>query len=108
MSENTNEPDTPQKIWNDISDTGALLAKIDSFVERVNARKEMREKESARIQALIDAKAALLEEAVAALELVRRKWTFNNDQQPTHTWHSWADCIGPINSVLAKVREKGG
>ncbi len=30
---------------------------------------------------------------------------FSNDQQHTHTWHDWADCIGPIEAVLAKCKE---
>ena len=35
-----------------------------------------------------------------ALSLVQRRWTFDNNQQPTHTWHDWADCKAVIEAAL--------
>lgn len=91
--------DTPQKIWDDVAETGALIAKIGSFIERVAARKEMREKESARIQALIDAKATEHDELVALAQAVA-----DSAAAPIQ----WSCLITEARTVLAKVREKGG
>lgn len=38
-----------------------------------------------------------------ALYLVKRRWTFSEDQQPTHTWHDREDCMEVIRKALAKV-----
>jgi hypothetical protein len=35
-----------------------------------------------------------------ALRMVKARWTFNNHQMHTHTWHDWADCIVVIDAAL--------
>ncbi len=52
---------------------------------------------------MVGAMAQEIAELRNALRMVSERWTFNNVQQHTHTWHDWADCIGPIKSAL---REK--
>ena len=44
--------------------------------------------------------AAEVERLRAALLMVRRRWTFDKYQQPTHTWHDWADCKAVIEAAL--------
>lgn len=48
------------------------------------------------------ADAELVEAARKALEAVRERWTFDERQQHTHTWHDWADCKPLIDAALAK------
>jgi hypothetical protein len=43
----------------------------------------------------------------AALVMIRERWTFNNRQQHTHTWHDWADCIVKIEGALAEPKDGG-
>ena len=40
---------------------------------------------------------------VAACKMVLQRWTFNNYQSHTHTWHDMADCFQVINAALAKA-----
>jgi hypothetical protein len=49
---------------------------------------------------LSEADAHLLAFGRAALEAVRDRWTFTNDQCHTHTWHDWADCKPLIDAAL--------
>lgn len=42
-------------------------------------------------QSKIQALNRRLQAAEAALDFARARWTFNNSQEHTHTWHDWAD-----------------
>jgi hypothetical protein len=35
-----------------------------------------------------------------SLKLTKERWTFSSGQVHTHTWHDWADCIGPVTESL--------
>lgn len=37
-----------------------------------------------------------------ALSLVMKKWKFDNNQQPTHTWQDWADCQTAIRDAVGE------
>lgn len=39
----------------------------------------------------------------ALLRKVCKRWTFNNDQQHTHTWHDWAAVVPHIEAALAEA-----
>lgn len=43
-----------------------------------------------------------------ALRMVLDRWTFSNDQQHTHNWHDWADCMKVILLALSKATEAEG
>ncbi len=39
------------------------------------------------------------------LALVKQKWTFDNRQWHTHTWHDWADCYPGIKAALEALKK---
>ena len=41
-----------------------------------------------------------IEEMAYALSMVQMRWTFDNNQQHTHTWRDWADCQPAITKAL--------
>ncbi len=63
-------------------------------LEKRDAREELR-----RLALLTNAAPDLL----AALNMVLARWTFDNNQQHTHTWHDWADCAEVICAAIAKA-----
>lgn len=38
----------------------------------------------------------------AACRMVLNRWTFNNQQVHTHTWHDWADCKVAIEAAMGE------
>jgi alpha-D-ribose 1-methylphosphonate 5-phosphate C-P lyase len=40
---------------------------------------------------------------LAACQLVLSRWTFNDDQRHTHTWHDWADCKVVIEDAIKRA-----
>ncbi len=46
-----------------------------------------------------------IRELRAACEMVLERWSFNNDQRHTHTWHDREDCAKVIRDALAKYAE---
>jgi hypothetical protein len=46
-------------------------------------------------QAITD---AVAEEREAILAMVNERWSFNNDQQHTHSWHGKQDCLEAIRA----------
>lgn len=42
-------------------------------------------------------------ELLAALQLVLKRWTFNDNQQHTHNWHDWADCTVDVRRAIEKA-----
>lgn len=53
-------------------------------------------------------KAALADEMRAALEMVLKRWTFDNNQHHTHSWHDRTDCqmvIVPLLDRASKLAE---
>ena len=43
------------------------------------------------------------EALLAACKMVLRRWTFNNDQHHTHSWHDMADCAEVIRAAIASA-----
>lgn len=43
---------------------------------------------------------------LGACQMVLERWTFNNDQQHTHTWHDMQDCAEVIRAAMAKAEGK--
>ena len=71
----------------------ALSATVNTMQDRLDALRADR-----------DAGWAAAEALAGALEMVERRWTFNNDQHHTHNWHDWADCMELLRPALATYR----
>lgn len=55
--------------------------------------------ELASVKAQAD-RAAAMEKA---LKMVLSRWSFDANQQPTHTWHDMADCAAVIDAALSQT-----
>lgn len=72
------------------------------FMGRANARTALQEVVG---RAVADAVKAERERCLA---LVKYRWTFDNDQQHTHSWHAMADTLRDIMNGTAAPNEWKG
>lgn len=42
---------------------------------------------------------------LAVLKMVVARWTFDNHQQHTHSWHDWADVMAVVKPALDAAEE---
>src|SRR6478609_3492487 len=90
----------PWEVWG--GNRIVKVVKNDAGVSRFQiAEAPGRTPEEGQANARLIAAAPMMLEA---LKKICERWTFDNNQQHTHTWHDWADCIPDARAALAKAQ----
>ena len=115
MSELTPEREAELRQRNTFVDTRVYakyfgVSQLLAEVDRLRAELERSDNYTSflKLEAALAARDAELARLREAVEMVRKRWTFSNDQQHTHNWHDMADCFEAIHKALLPPTPKEG